>query len=66
MTRGLAFLALICVIVVGSYLKWAHYYRKLKPYNECSDDEKRVRRVLAMICGVIAFVSLIIAVFRSR
>ena len=66
MTQGLVFLAFICVIVLGGYLKWVYYYRRLKPYNECSDDEKRIRRVLAVICGVCAFVSIIIAVLRSR
>ena len=45
------FLALICVIAVGGYIKF-NYCRK--PYSECSSDEKRIRRVGAVICGLCA------------
>ena len=64
MTQGFAFFLLICIMVIGGYLKWTYYCRT--PYNECSDDEKRIRRVGAVICGICAFVSIIIFVLRSR
>ena len=56
------FLALICVIALGGWFKLRYYCRK--PYNECSSDEKRLRRVSAVICGVCAVVAMI-AVLRS-
>jgi hypothetical protein len=57
----LKFLALICVIVLGWFVRTA-YYRK--PYDECSPNEKQIRRVGAVITGTCAVI-IVIAVLWS-
>ena len=52
------YLALICVIALGGWIKLNSFK---KPFNECSDGEKRIRLVGAAICGACAVYAMITA-----
>ena len=57
----LKYFLLVCVIGAGIYMKHSFYG---KSYDECSPDEKRFRRIGAVVCGVAAIVSLVVALVR--
>jgi hypothetical protein len=63
MEKSLTFLLLLCVVMLGGYCKWGYYYKK--HYNECTPDEKRIRRVGATICGICAAIAFIIIILWS-
>ena len=59
----LKYLALICVIALGGWIKFGFYCST--PYNECSPGEKQVRLVGAVICGVCAIIAFISVILRK-
>ena len=57
---GMKYLALICVIALGGWIKLNTFK---KSFNECSTGEKRIRLVVAVICGVYAVYAMIVALW---